>query len=40
MAKEAVLVASATAVSVTPLPLVDKLASYLTLSEAEIEFLD
>lgn len=38
MAKGAVLAASA-AVSVTPLPLADKLASYLTLSNAEIEFL-
>ena len=38
MAKGAVLVAAA-ASSVTPLPLADKLASYLTLSDAEIEFL-
>lgn len=40
MAKGAVLVASAAAIMLPPpLPLVDKLASYLTLSEAEIEFL-
>lgn len=38
MANGAVLVASASA-RVTPVPLADKLASYLTLSAAEIEFL-
>jgi CRP-like cAMP-binding protein len=38
MAQGAVLVASP-AVAATTLPLVDKLASYLALSEAEVEFL-
>ena len=38
MAKGAVLITSASA-CVTLVPLADKLASYLTLSEAEIAFL-